>query len=45
MAKLPERLFPAFTVAGALSIAVSLSANAQPLPVPCYAFQQDALGN
>lgn len=44
MANVPERLF-ATCVAGALSAAVSVSAHAQVVPVPCYAFQQDALGN
>ena len=45
IAKLPERLF-ATCVASALSAAVSLSAHTQVvMPVPCYAFQQDALGN
>jgi len=44
MAKVPERLF-AICVAGALSAAVSVAAHAQVVVVPCYAFQQDALGN
>lgn len=40
-----KRLLVASGLAVALSAALSATAGAQPVPVPCYAFQQDALGN
>jgi hypothetical protein len=43
--KLPEPLFIACALAFALSVGAVAPAMSQELPVPCYAFQQDALGN
>ena len=45
MVKLPEPLFIACALALALSVGAVAPAMSQELPVPCYAFQQDALGN
>lgn len=40
-----KRLFVLSNLAVALALALSATTSAQPIPVPCYAFQQDALGN
>jgi len=45
MGNLTKRLFVASGLAVTLSAALLVAASAQPVPVPCYAFQQDALGN
>ena len=42
---LVKRLFLSSNLAVAFSLALSATTSAQPIPVPCYAFQQDALGN
>ena len=44
MGNLTKRLFVASGLAVTLSAALLVAASAQPVPVPCYAFQQDALG-
>jgi hypothetical protein len=43
--KLADQLFVACALAVALSAGAVAPGKAQELPVPCYAFQQDALGN
>ena len=45
MVKLAESLFVASALAIALSAGVAPAAKAQELNVPCYAFEQDELGN
>ena len=40
-----KRLFVSSNLAVAVSLALSATTSAQPVPVPCYAFQEDALGN
>ena len=40
-----KRMFVPSVLAIALSVALSATGSAQPVPVPCYAFQQDVLGN
>ena len=45
MTKLSETAFVACALATGLSMLVVNPATAQALPVPCYAFQQDVLGN
>ena len=43
--KLSETAFVACALATGLSMLTVNPAKAQGLPVPCYAFQQDVLGN
>ena len=45
MDNLAKRLFATCNLAVALSAALSATASAQPVPVPCYSFRQDALGS
>jgi hypothetical protein len=44
MDNLAKRLFATSNLAAALFSALSMTASAQPVPVPCYSFRQDALG-
>jgi hypothetical protein len=45
MVRLYEALFVACALAVALPVGLAPAAKAQELPVPCYAFDQDMLGN